>query len=142
MAPRVKPAIERFMAKVNQTDTCWLWTAEDWKGYGKFWDRKSFYAHRWSYEYFVGPIPEGFELDHLCRTPACVRPDHLEAVTPQINQLRGFGISGLNARKTHCKNGHEFSENNVKQCPDGRRYRTCMRERARGYRKTKQKEAA
>lgn len=65
------------------------------------------YAHRLSYTLAYGSIPEGLVIDHLCRTPVCVRPDHLEAVTQQENMRRGPGA------KTHCKRGHEFNEVNT-----------------------------
>jgi hypothetical protein len=77
-----------FWAKVDKTETCWLWTGAMLNGYGKFWAGKTVFAHRWSYERFIGPIPKGLHLDHLCRVPACVRPDHLEAVTNRENVLR------------------------------------------------------
>ena len=62
-------------------------------------------GHRLSYELFVGPIPEGLELDHLCRVKGCYNPDHLEAVTHQENTRRRSLAKPL---KTHCKRGHEL----------------------------------
>ena len=71
---------------------CWLWmgtvTAGGADPYGRFWNGRMAYAHRVSFELFKGPIPEGLVIDHLCRTPACVRPEHLEAVTPKENTRR------------------------------------------------------
>ena len=83
---------ERFWFKVNKTDTCWLWTgALRGDGYGKFHvKRKWVYAHRFAYELLVGPIPDGLELDHLCRIRNCVRPSHLEPVTHQENMQRAI----------------------------------------------------
>ncbi len=79
-----------FFAKVEFTDACWLWTAStDWYGYGWFWVGAPRRAHRVCYEWLVGPIPAGLELDHLCRVPACVRPEHLEPVTHAENVRRG-----------------------------------------------------
>lgn len=66
-------------------------------------------AHRWAYEREHGPIPEGFEIDHVCRNRACVRPSHLRAVDHRTNVLAGVGHSAVNARKTQCPKGHEYT---------------------------------
>jgi hypothetical protein len=68
----------------------------------------------------VGPIPEGLTIDHLCKNPGCVRPDHLEAVTMRENIRRGSWAS-----RTHCINGHEYTEENTYRMPSG--YRDCRR---------------
>jgi hypothetical protein len=75
--------INRFLAKVDKADECWLWTArKNYKGYGMFrLGSRVPYAHRVAYEHYVGPIPEGLQLDHICRVRHCVNPDHLEPVT-------------------------------------------------------------
>lgn len=102
----------RFWAKVEKTDTCWLWTAKlQENGYGRFKydDGHLGMAHRWVYEQLVGPIPEGLVIDHLCQVKHCVNPDHLEAVSSGENVLRGDGPTAVNARKTSCLRGHEFS---------------------------------
>ena len=83
--------------------------------------KKRTYAHRFSYETLVGPIPEGKILDHLCRVRMCVNPDHLDVVTHGENLRRGFGTTGLRARQTHCIRGHELSGRNVKVY-GGKRY--------------------
>lgn len=74
---------------------CWLWSGhKDQKGYGRFyWKGLNEYAHRWAYEYFVGAVPVGLELDHLCRNRGCVNPAHLEAVTHRVNVARGTSPS-------------------------------------------------
>ncbi len=114
---------ERLWEKVDKTETCWLWTASKnplgygWFGVGK----KVRLAHRVVYEFVVGPIPDGLELDHLCRTPSCVRPDHLEAVSHTINMQRGH--KRQRNQKTHCSGGHEFTENNSGVNSKG--YRIC-----------------
>lgn len=109
----------RFWSKVNKTETCWLWTGgRGGHGYGSFetrenGKRRTWGAHRWLYERVVGPVPDGLELDHLCRVRHCVRPDHLEAVTSRENVLRGVAPSAVNARRTHCIHGHQFTADNI-----------------------------
>lgn len=106
---------ERFWAQVEMTDACWTWIGSMGRlGYGRFSvGRKWFRAYRLAYTYFYGSVPEGMELDHLCRNPACVRPSHLEAVTHLENVRRGMG--GTNTRtKTHCPRGHPYDEQNTR----------------------------
>lgn len=118
---------QRFWSKVDLTLTCWLWIGvTNHRGYGQF--GKSGSAHRFAYELLVGPIPEGLELDHLCRVRACVRPDHLEAVTHQENLRRG---DNHQRSKTHCPQGHPYDEANTYRRPDGgRRCIACHRRTA------------
>jgi hypothetical protein len=79
----------RFWSKVDQGEDCWRWTACTSNGYGRFSvKRQPVLAHRFAYELLVGPIPEGLELDHLCRNRWCVNPDHLEPVTHDENVRR------------------------------------------------------
>lgn len=85
----------RFFAKVDRTSDCWLWTgACDFGGYGVFTPNIAGYgmvkAHRWLYECMVGPVPQGKELDHLCRVRKCVNPWHLEPVTKKENSRRSI----------------------------------------------------
>lgn len=134
------PAPERFWATVEKTDGCWLWTGGiRLDGYGRFYVGRSTLAHRFSYETLVGPIPDGLCLDHLCHNadPACtagsacvhrrcVNPAHLAAVPLRENALSGKSVSAVNARKTHCKNGHPFDEANTYVHPKkGRACRIC-----------------
>lgn len=96
---------ERFWAKVNRTAQCWQWTASvDSSGYGQF-DHKI--AHRVAWEWLRGPIPEGLQLDHLCRNRRCVNPDHLEPVTAAVNTQRAKAVA---PRRTHCRYGHEIGD--------------------------------
>ncbi|MET8404472.1 HNH endonuclease [Streptomyces sp900116325] len=135
--PHRPTAEERFWSKVNKTPTCWLWTGPSRSGYGLFaWGSaktlKGHCAHRHAYELVRGAIPEGKVLDHLCRIPLCVNPDHLEPVTLGENVLRGIGTSAINKRKTHCVNGHEFTPENTRIGKTGHRAcRACDRENAR-----------
>jgi hypothetical protein len=83
-------AIDRFWSKVEKDSEtgCWLWTAATTDGYGQLWvDGRMVYAHRYSYEYHVGPIPTDKQLDHTCRVRRCVNPRHLEPVTCRENVL-------------------------------------------------------
>ncbi len=116
---RATPAEVRFWAMVDKNGVggCWLWTAHLSKGYGllRLNGRKgpTVSAHRFAYELLVGPIPEGLDLDHLCRVRACVYPDHLEPVTRSVNLRRGIGPALMSKRnrgrhKTHCMRGHPY----------------------------------
>jgi hypothetical protein len=146
-----------FWDRVDFTSDCWLWMgAQNGKGYGRadvildgalLPDRR---CHRISYQWLVGPIPTGFELDHLCHTydigcpggltcqhRRCVNPAHLEPVTSVENTLRGRSASALNAAKTHCKRGHELTPENtqliVSDARRSRNCRTCIRTKRRIY---------
>ncbi len=127
---RSRPTEPRFWAKVRKAATCWLWIgAKGGNGtYGYFWDgKRNVYAHRYAYSRYVGPIPPGLTIDHLCRNPLCVRPSHLEAVTLAENIRRGEAGQN-NATKTHCKRGHPYDAENTYSNPSGRREcRTCKR---------------
>lgn len=93
-------------------------------------------AHRYSYELAKGPVPEGTELDHLCRIVRCVNPDHLEAVPHRTNLRRGVSPSATHTRKTTCPNGHPYdttTKRGTRQCA------TCRAEYAREYNKTHQR---
>ena len=131
LKPRPTPA-ELFWAKVEKTATCWLWTASvDHAGYGQFGVHpRKVGAHRYAYQALVGPIPEGLELDHLCRVRRCVNPAHLEPVTHAVNMQRGDSFSSRKARQTHCIHGHEFTPENTRRTKRGtRECKACKRER-------------
>lgn len=116
---------QRFWAKVDQTPDgrgCWLWLAATTAGYGVIRDEgRMVGAHVVSYRINVGPIPEGLEIDHLCRVRTCVNPRHLEPVTHKENLRRGPGPSTENSQKTHCSRGHEYSEANTWRSKQGKR---------------------
>lgn len=112
---------------------CWLWNGAYslCPGNTKYPQYRSKRAHRISYQRYVGKIPEGLELDHLCRNPMCVRPDHLEAVTHMENMRRGKSPTTVNRNKTTCPKGHPYDYfrpgNNYRACTD------CKKSRARAY---------
>ena len=130
-----RPIEERFWEKVDAAGDCWEWTAcRNEHGYGSFVTErpKKVKAHRMAWELLVGPIPDGMVLDHLCRNPRCVNPDHLEVVTQRINMLRGYGIARRAANATHCPQGHPYNAENTAYTKKGHRAcRACILARSR-----------
>ena len=117
----------RLLAKaiINPETGCWEWTANrSQDGYGRIKvSGRKVKAHRVSYELTYGPIPEGLTIDHLCRVRHCINPAHLEVVTNRENILRGHAFTAVNAAKTHCPQGHEYTPENTYISPKG--YRKC-----------------
>lgn len=137
-ADRRQTRDEAFWARVwkGSGDRCWLWSGNVRPdGYGVFqYDHERVMAHRAAYEMFVGPIPEGLDLDHLCRVRNCIRPAHLEPVTRRVNVLRGVGPSAQAAARDCCSNGHTYTDESTYWYRGYRMCKTCWRERRQAAR--------
>lgn len=103
---------------IYKTSSCWIWAGGiTLNGYGNYRNRG---AHRAVYEALVGEIPDGMQLDHLCRVKSCVNPDHLEPVTASENMKRSMpyrelsGAALASHNMTHCKRGHEYNQENTR----------------------------
>jgi hypothetical protein len=129
MPNRYLPVEVRFWQKVDTSGDCWEWIAgRNQYGYGTFRaNYKHWLAHRWAYTHLVAPIPDGLQVDHLCRNRGCVNPAHMELVTSGENTRRGISPSARNARKTHCIRGHEYTAENTEQRTNRKgTYRVCL----------------
>jgi hypothetical protein len=135
-----KPVEERFWAYVDKNGTisdyrpdlgpCWQWTGFLYRGYGHIrlggLGSPVTGAHRYSYEIAKGSIPDGLQVDHLCRNKACVNPDHLEPVTAHENFHRNPNNPAILGRsKTHCPRGHAYDEENTRYYNGGRFCHRC-----------------
>jgi hypothetical protein len=130
---------ERFWSKVENDGDCLVWTAyRDQRGYGVFGvgGRKTKKAHRVSWEWANGPIPEGIEIHHTCKNRACVNVGHLQAVTRlEHGHLDGFAYNAVKAMraKTHCTRGHELTDENTYRHKGTRYCRKCKAQRQKEY---------
>lgn len=145
MTPVTHPPMLRFAEFISfMPNGCVEYTGGlTTSGYGRFWDgTRGVQAHRFAYEQIVGPIPEGLDLDHLCRNRRCVNPRHLDPVSRRENLLRGETLPSANAQKTHCPMGHPYAGNNLllerkasgtwmRKCRECRRRATTERSRRR-----------
>lgn len=116
---------------VGSPAECWQWTAHvDAKGYGRVTiGGKPQLAHRAVYELYVGPIPDGMVIDHLCRNRSCCNPDHLEVVTERENFLRGESPGAIIAKTGLCPRGHSMDDYSITNKAKGyRACRTCLNE--------------
>jgi HNH endonuclease len=121
---------ERLMKNVSVSSDCWVWMgATSSSGYGTMEvSGKTASVHRVSYELFKGEIPAGMVIDHICKNRICVNPDHLRVVTHKQNTLENSNASAaINAKKTHCVNGHPLEGDNliVKKGKNGNETRAC-----------------
>ena len=130
--------LARVMPRLRYVGSCWEWPGAKSHGYGQVQrtgTRRLGRVHRMVYEHFVGAIPEGLTLDHLCRNRACANPAHLEPVTVRENILRSMAPAAINARKTHCNAGHPLVEGNLVRQHTGKRLcRICARASLRAHR--------
>lgn len=121
-------ASDRFWKKVDKAgpNECWNWRGgKPGKGYGRITvNGRGMPAHRLSVLLSGRPIPKGMFVDHCCRNTKCVNPRHLRVVTPRINSIENsIGPTAINASRTHCPKGHEYTEDNTRYCSRG--HRTC-----------------
>lgn len=125
---------ERFWNRVNVVPDC-CWNVQSPNPYPQVRvGGKRIKATWFVYERLVGAVPQGLVLDHLCRNPWCVNPEHLEAVTMRENTLRGVGPSARNARKLRCDRGHTLTGDNLAIGHGQRRCRECSRAWKRQWR--------
>lgn len=142
--PRPTPVIDRLLANVKEDEHgCWIWTGYcKPAGYGQItpgkdeWHSRTAYTHVIAYHFLVGPVPEGKQLDHLCRVRRCCNPEHLEPVTSGVNTKRGQAPHVVAHRENRCIKGHLLDAANsyVNPTTGWRRCRTCRAAYMKAYR--------
>ena len=134
--------LPHILSRTRVEGECWLWLgSKTERGYGRVSVKGRLRpAHVAVYEFSIGPVSSGLELDHLCRNHSCVNPAHLEPVTHKVNVLRGTSPAAKHAIKTHCPAGHPYSPENTSFFDGGRRRcRICVGARNRVYMQTYQR---
>lgn len=133
---RMSPSDRWHANAIHSKTGCWIWRGRpDKNGYGHLKiNGRGVKAHRYGYELLVGPIPDGMQLDHLCRNRLCVNPTHLEPVTSRENTLRGQTLAASQAAQTHCIHGHPLFGENLRMCGRKRVCRTCNSTNAKRWR--------
>jgi HNH endonuclease len=130
-----------FWRHVERREDCLIWVGcRTKKGYGHFMyrNRKLYAAHRLAWIWANGQIPNGMQIDHLCRNRSCVNPVHMELVTNKINQFRGQSVSGLSFWKIRCSEGHLLLGDNLYPWQKNRRTcRICHNARETRYREAR-----
>lgn len=131
---QIKPLMQRLLARIDAGGPCWEWMGALSEGYGVIGRGRrgegNIFTHRAMWELLVGPVPDGLELDHLCRNRRCCNPDHLEPVTRELNVARGARRPGYRRHIVFCPRGHRYDHHNGRQ----RICRTCHREDAEASR--------
>lgn len=123
-----KPELARLFGKItlDEASGCWIWGGTSPWNYGQARIRnKKYRMHRLLYEAWVGRIPDGLQLDHLCRNTRCCNPAHMEPVTARENLMRSTNHVARNHLKTHCPKGHEYTPENTVKSRTGRACRAC-----------------
>ena len=137
--------LQRMLNRIvrDEATGCWLWQGYCAKdgyamshitvGLGTYLIRKAHVVMWWLVKQH--PVPNGLELDHLCRNRKCVNPDHMEPVTGCVNTLRGTSPVAINAAKTHCKRGHPLEGANLLIQHGTRQCSACRSAWTRAWRK-------
>jgi hypothetical protein len=125
---------EKILSKliINKENNCWEWQGSlDKDGYGYFkirnkQERKRYRSHRVLYDFFKGITNNSMVIDHECKNRKCCNPDHLREISTYENLMSNSnGIGSVNSKKTHCKNGHEFTDLNTYVWKKERHCKTC-----------------